>query len=181
MKIKEEWHPSIDYWTEISEQTAKFWLDQSEKRMNGTVLTFYNNKQRAYTLMAIILPLIVAGSGYILQVSNSKVLLPATVFVFVELVGISFVIKGLYSKAIYSQGFKPSDFVCNDMILPNKPATEQFNAQILAYIGHLEHMIVYNESQGNEIAKYVNRAITICGLVGPAIFFISAALLAFYH
>lgn len=161
-------------WESISVQTANFFFSEAEKRLQESVSAYTANKEAAYKVLGIILPIVTISIGYIFNAnlfSDFQKLVPALAFTFVQISGVGFIIWSLYARNIQTIGTMPIFLIKNDQIIPDDEKL-QYVGILLNQCENIQDRIENNTGINTRCANFVNIALVVCGVLAPAIFVI---------
>lgn len=170
---------NLPNWEKITDQTANFFYTESEKRHKELIDACQYNQDVAHRMLNMLLPIIVLTIGYLFSKQwnkNWEIMLPATVFISLEIIAIGFLMLTIRHGDVHSLGSNPRDMLKPELIIEDSD-----RAQYLLYIiGACEEMqkkIDYNKKVNNRRSRLNNVAMLFATILAPAGFLITSLLL----
>ena len=158
-------------WKDLSFQTANFYFSETEKKLNETVSTFMNNKDRAFGILKILLPILTVSVGFILSKENDwDKLIPAIYFFAFQSLGIACLVFVILPREIHTSGSIPSLLIHPQSI--SEDEKEQFIGIILNQCENLEPRILFNIKQNVFCSRLITLSIVLSGVFAPLSFII---------
>lgn len=173
----------VENWGVISEKTMEFLFLEAEKSLQATIQTNVTNRQAAYRIMGILLPLVAICTGFVLTHLEWALFWPAVAFIAIELSGALVLILGVRSQAVMGLGTDPEDSIKDGYFIPcesDKAEQWQSVGVMLQHCHSIQEKIDHNRIQNTYVAKKVNLCMLLSAVLGPIVFII-ASLLASYH
>lgn len=170
---------SLPNWERITIQTANFFFSESEKRLQESVTTYTTNKEAAYKILGIILPIITIAAGYIFNanlLSDFRKLIPSLIFIVIQMAGAGFVVWSLFIRTVQTIGTMPALLIQDDLIIPDN-GDLQYVGIILNQCENIQDRIDNNIGVNARCANNTNIALIICGIVAPTAFIIASLFL----
>lgn len=174
---------NVENWNIISLDTMKFLFLEAEKSLQATIQTNVTNRQAAYRIMGILLPLVAVSTGYLFTHFDWPLFWPSVVFTVIESLGALVLILAVRSQSIMGLGTDPEDSIKDGYFVEydtDKAEQWQSVAVMLQHCHSIQDKIDHNRIQNTYIAKKVNLCVMLSAVFGPLIFVI-ASLLAFYR
>ena len=103
----ERWKTDIKRWSKLDLNTAKFYIQEAETRLNETVQTYNINSTRTYWLLVVAMSTVSTAMGYLFSGGDLYLQATAGFSLSFSLVAIIWLYKNLKSYDVYTVGEEP--------------------------------------------------------------------------
>lgn len=156
----------IKEWKKVNLETAKIFLEQSDKRIEGSTKAISENSDKSFKLLIAISALVSSILIYLFNESlcniiysfthrSALILLAPLIFCTIQLS------RNLFRKKIYVTGFNPKNMMVDELMNDEHKDDEQTVSLIFALCGNIQKRIDNNRPINDKIIKRVSYCVFI--------------------
>lgn len=166
---------NLDKWHTVTEQTAEFFLRESEKYLEQTNITFNMHREKTFKLLGFLLPVLAAVVGYSASANFSEII-PILLFIFIEVAGIAFLISVIIPRGIYPIGAEPREIIVPECIIEDE--NYQYKGMLISVCERIQDKINSNNKQNQLSGKLLTTGIILCGIIAPITYLVAVLVAA---
>ncbi|WP_373550440.1 hypothetical protein [Haliscomenobacter sp.] len=163
-------------WRELTTESANFIYLESEKRLKEIIDACNYTQETAHKMFTVLLPIISIAIGYLFSKKwndDWKIMLPAMVFISVQLIAIFFLMLSILHKTLHSLGSNPIDMLKPEFIVKDS----QYILYLIGICEAIQSKINHNHSVNTKTALRNNIAIILATFISPLSFFITSLII----